>query len=49
MTRTIITGCLMAAGLLLAACETAPMASGKPPVQPEQNTAHHMHYPAPGN
>jgi len=46
MTKTLISGCLIAAGLLLAACETTGPVPNKPPVQTDQNPAHHMHYPA---
>jgi uncharacterized lipoprotein YajG len=48
MTRIIITGCVFAASLLLAACETTDTASNKPPAQSDQNPAHHMHYPSSG-
>ncbi len=46
MTRPLMAGCLIAVSLLLVACETTDTASNKPPVQSDQNPAHHMHYPA---
>ncbi|MBW8733720.1 MAG: hypothetical protein JF571_05330 [Asticcacaulis sp.] len=44
MTKTLITGWMIAAGLLLAGCETTATGQNKPPVQSDQNPAHHMHY-----
>ncbi len=46
MTRIIITGCVLAASLMLAACETTGTAANTPPAQTDQNPAHHMHYPS---
>lgn len=48
MTKTLICGCLIAAGVLLTACETMATGPTKPPVQSDQNPAHHMHYPSSG-
>lgn len=45
MTKTVIAGCMIAAALVLAGCETTATGQTKPPVQSDQNPAHHMHYP----
>jgi len=48
MTRIIITGCVLAASLLLAACETTDTTSHRQPTPTEQNPARQMHYPSSG-
>ncbi len=48
MTKSIVAGLIVAAAMLLSACETTGTASDKPPVQSDQNPAHHMHYPSSG-